>query len=416
MIGDTERNHTTEQVAYLVFGEAPTPAEPYLRHGIITLSSADGWQPVTLDHTYDSMVVVATPNYDNASAPASVRIQNAAGNSFEIRVDPAGGGAVSGIDVHYVVVEEGVYNDAGVKMEAVKFDTSAFDRKGSWSGEPRGYGQIYTDPVVVGQVMSYNDSGFSEFWANGGSQGAIPTSSELRVGRHFGEDPNYASRPSVSETIGYLVIESTDSGMIEGLPFVAGVGSDIVRGMTNGPSFDYTYSAMDNSKTAIATLAAMDGGDGGWAVLYGTDPITPTGSTLRLAVDEDQLGDSERGHTTEQVAYFIIDPPVDTAPAASDALDVNLDGFVTPMDALRLVNWPDSSQMDEGPSSVDLDDAGRVTPTETLVMVDYLNEHSLTLARETPAIDSRVLDQLLASLDEDEEEELLEDELLDLLI
>ena len=44
-------------------------------------------------------------------------------------------------------------------------------------------------------------------------------------------------------------------------------------------------------------------------MLYGTDPITPTGSTLRLAIDEDQLGNSERSHTTEQVAYFIIDPP-----------------------------------------------------------------------------------------------------------
>ena len=83
---------------------------------------------------------------------------------------------------------------------------------------------------------------------------------------------------------------------------------------------------------------------------------------------------------------------------------------------MLVANWLNSSQRDEGPSSLDLDDDGRVTPTDTFVEVNYLNEHSLTLARETPAVDSRAFDQLLASLAEDEEEGLLEDELLDLLI
>ena len=38
-------------------------------------------------------------------------------------------------------------------------------------------------------------------------------------------------------------------------------------------------------------------------------PVTPTGSTINLAIEEDQARDTERRHTTEQVAYFIIDPP-----------------------------------------------------------------------------------------------------------
>ncbi|MHC4400846.1 MAG: hypothetical protein ACYTG0_14310 [Planctomycetota bacterium] len=62
---------------------------------------------------------------------------------------------------------------------------------------------------------------------------------------------------------------------------------------------------MPNSKAAVASQVAMDGGNGGWAVLYGSDPITPTGSTLKLAIDEDQAKDSERKHTTEQVASFV---------------------------------------------------------------------------------------------------------------
>lgn len=54
--------------------------------------------------------------------------------------------------------------------------------------------------------------------------------------------------------------------------------------------------------------AAMDGGNGGWAYLYGASPITPT--TLYLAVDEDQTNDSERRHTTEQVGYVVFESAI----------------------------------------------------------------------------------------------------------
>ena len=87
------------------------------------------------------------------------------------------------------------------------------------------------------------------------------------------------------------------------LPYVAAVGGDTIRGLDNSPAYSYGYAAMPNSKTAVVSQAGMDGGNGGWAVLYGNNPITPTGSTLNLAIKEDQSGDTERKHTTEQVAY-----------------------------------------------------------------------------------------------------------------
>ena len=279
---------------------------PNLSHGVVNVGSA--WETVNLTKTYTSIVVVATPNYDSGDAPGVVRIQNAAGNSFQIRVDAAGATAVGTMDVHYVVMEEGVYDEAGYKIEAVKFTSTVTDENNSWSGESRSYQQAYASPVVVGQVMTYNDPAWSVFWAAGGSRTSIPSGSALTVGKHVGED---GDTTRADEMIGYIVIETNASGtaQIEGLPYVAAVGGDTIRGMDNSPGYDYSYAAMANSKTAVGSLAGMDGGDGGWAVLYGTDPITPTGSTLRLAIDEDQLGNSERSHTTEQVAYFIIDPP-----------------------------------------------------------------------------------------------------------
>lgn len=44
--------------------------------------------------------------------------------------------------------------------------------------------------------------------------------------------------------------------------------------------------------------------DGGWAVLYG-DAGSVAGS-LSLVIDEDQFANSERSHTSEQVAYITV--------------------------------------------------------------------------------------------------------------
>jgi len=53
----------------------------------------------------------------------------------------------------------------------------------------------------------------------------------------------------------------------------------------------------------VATQAAMDGADGSWAALYGSDPVSA--SSLALMCDEDQIGGAERSHTTEQVGYIV---------------------------------------------------------------------------------------------------------------
>ena len=42
-----------------------------------------------------------------------------------------------------------------------------------------------------------------------------------------------------------------------------------------------------------------------WPVLYGTNPVSP--DSLRVVVDEDTLFDTERSHTTEQLAFMAFD-------------------------------------------------------------------------------------------------------------
>ena len=248
------------------------------------------------------MVVVANPNYSSANLPAVVRIRNASGNSFEMRVENPSGTTLSGYTVHYMVVEEGVYTVAqdGVKMEAVKYNSTVTAENNSWVAEPRTYSNSYTSPVVLGQVMTSNDL-WSVFWNQGSSRSAPPNGSNLSIGKNVGEDPN-ATR--ANETIGYIVIEA-GNGTLDGVNYTAALGADTVRGTTNAPPYNYTLSGISSASVAIITQAAMDGGNGGWAYLYGSNPISAT--TLQLAIDEDQVNDSERNHTTEQVGYIVFE-------------------------------------------------------------------------------------------------------------
>lgn len=272
---------------------------PFINTGS-TLADNTGWTTVTLADTFQSMVVVATPNYTSATAPVSVRVRNASGNQFDITLQRLDGqtGTVS-IDVQFIVVEEGTYNVSsnGIKMEAVKYTSTVTDQNNSWVGESRSYQNIYTNPVVIGQVMTANDADFSQFWSRGGSLSAIPNSANLWVGKHVAEDPD-ATR--ADETIGYLVIEQS-TGSIDGLNFVAAVGADTVSGIGDG-SYQYLTGHTGSLAGIAASLTAMDGVNGGWAVLT----ASPLVDLLTLAIDEDQLNDSERNHTTEQVAYWIL--------------------------------------------------------------------------------------------------------------
>ncbi len=278
------------------------PEGPKLARGVVEGVGTD-WMMVDLPHAYGSMVVVATPGYDVESPPAVVRIRDAEGSSFQMKVDPAGGVTPTNVDVHYLVVEEGVYTEAehGVTLEAVKFSSTVTDHRGSWAGEAREYANAYVNPVVVGQVMSYNDPAFSTFWARGSSRAHPPSANRLFVGKTVSEDPD---RVRLDETVGYIVIEA-GSGEINGVGYVAGLGSDSVRGIQNNPPFFYPITGVNDPTAAVASLAGMDGPNGGWAVLYGDAPVSATG--IGLAVDEDQARDGERKHTTEQVGYIVVE-------------------------------------------------------------------------------------------------------------
>ncbi|GAB5407081.1 MAG: hypothetical protein Aurels2KO_53120 [Aureliella sp.] len=385
---------------------------PNLSHGNVA-SVGSSWQTVSLGKTYESAVVVATPRYNNGSGPGVIRISNVTATSFDVRVDNVGESAFAG-GIHFIAMEEGAHVvDGQYKLEAVKVNASTTSRRSGWQINTQSHQLSFDNPVVVGQVMSTNDEDWSVFWSSSSSRTSPASTGSVNVGKHVGEDSNTAR---ASETLGYFIIEASGGGTIDGLNFSAGVGSDTIRGVGNGT---YQYSGVNPSgaTTAVLSSAGMDGNDGGWAVLRGDNPLAS--GNIDLSIDEDQIRDSERNHTTEQVAYFVIGGMAGEGEASSQAspeitthvpLDVNGDGYTSPIDALQVINALNTKSeslafFEEGDNALDTNGDGHVSPIDALLVINKLNADNSLPAANSDA--TSIVDGYFADL-EDEEENLFD--------
>ena len=261
-------------------------------------SVGSSWQSVAFPHEYVAPVVIAVPEYHGADDPAVVRIRNVSANGFDLRVQNPGGTSLSGYRVRYLVAEEGAWSDGdGLRMEAGTLVSTRTDRKGYWRGHSLSPDLSFDDPVVLGQVMSVNDEDWSVFWSRGAHRTLTPGNDSIRVGKHVGEDNDRSRR---AEILGYVVLEAGPL-VIDGRSYLAGVSGDMFRGMGNRrnqyAAFEYEVSNV------VLSQAGMDGGNGGWVVLNGLESAHR--SVLTASIDEDQIKDAERRHTTEQAGYLL---------------------------------------------------------------------------------------------------------------
>lgn len=259
-----------------------------------------------LGNTYCNPVVVCTIQYDNNGNPIVPRVSAVTATGFRVRLQNPSGAGVVADTVHYLVMEEGVWTLDGVNFEAQRYTSTVTDVSPTFNGQSQTYGQVYTNPVVLGQVMSENDADWSVFWSRGSTQQVPPDPGALSTGKHVAQDTDTTRN---DEDIGFIVFESGHA-TLGGVEFEAALGPDTIRGTDNGPPFPYAFStafAGAAPDVLITTQAAMDGSDGAWSYSFGPVPATQT--TLSLTVDEDQIGDGERSHTTEQVGYVVFQSP-----------------------------------------------------------------------------------------------------------
>ncbi len=264
--------------------------------------STSSWTPVTTTTTFVSPVAVCTVVTESNTEPELVRMRSLAANGFEIQLQNPSGLSLSGETVYCMVTEEGQWlMPDGRLLEADAVNSTVTDYNASWVGESRTISSSFISPVVFGQVMTSNDSRWSAFWSRGGGHGRLPTTSEFFTGKHVGED---AERTRADEVLGHIIIDA-GSGSIAGVDYRVGISDDIIVGQGgNGTSVNVAFSPVLAAPAAgaIVTQTAMDGSDGSWAKLFGANALTS--SAIEVTVDEDQLGDPERSHTTEQASYM----------------------------------------------------------------------------------------------------------------
>ena len=269
------------------------------------------FQTWSFDNAYTNPVPVCTyvlPS--SADEPAAVRIDSITSTNMQIRLqEPRNGAGITASEVHCIIAEEGVHTlPDGTNFEAhTVVSTNTVGASPGWANTnledvSASIGNTYTNPAVLGQVISYNDPNFSTFYTNDcDARGNPPFESGMVdgicVGKHISKDNVVTTR--ANETLAYIVAES-GTATVNGVKFQIGLGADTIRGVSNSPP--YSYALNDTYTYAVATQEGEDGGHGGWAVMYGNSPLAA--SQLDLAIEEDNLT-SNRGHTTEQAGFWV---------------------------------------------------------------------------------------------------------------
>jgi len=272
------------------------------------------WQTVQLENTYSDAIVVCTYNLpSNLDPSATTRIQNITSTSFQLRLQQfENSAAVTASDVHCVIADEGAHNSGGLKYEARKVisnQTSGLSVPGDWGivnneNVTSAITQTYANPHVVGQVMSFNDANASVFWnfdceSRGNGAFFSGQADGICVGKHIGQ----INGTRAAETLGYIVIEA-GTGTVNDISFAAAVGPDTGAGVGNNPPFN--YSVTGDFDVGILTQQGEDGGQGGWTVLYGADPLSA--NQISWATEEEVVaGDTSRRHTSENIGYWVFD-------------------------------------------------------------------------------------------------------------
>ena len=268
-----------------------------------SVNASDSFVTVNLANTYVSPVIVCSPQYDSG-VPRTVRLTDVTSSSFDVRVQNPSGETLPDTLVYYLVVEEGVW-DSPIKMDAVKYNTSTVGENNNWRYDTLPYNQSYSgDLIVLHQVMSYNDpSWISSYVSRINSRTNPPRSSDsgFRVALNGAEAVNSHAQ----ETVGYIVLEE-NFGLIDNIQYESKQTSDSVRGFGNSPPYSTSFSQSFSKVPSVVLVnhLEVDGSDGGWGVVYSV-----SGSQVGLCIDEDQVRDSERSHTTETCGFLVFQQP-----------------------------------------------------------------------------------------------------------
>ena len=309
-VNDLERNHTTERIGFIAFendfsytstGGAVESSDGFkIETG--TTYADENWTSVNFTENIEQPVIVTSYQESNNNLAASTRIRDVTSSGFEVKLQNPAGNNLQSDEITYLVIEEGTWEIEGVKIEAHKYETSSVSSKSNgWSDyDTKTYANSYiSDPVVMHQVMTNNDSNWITTWvASISSQNSPPDTSGIRIGLNGAE----VTSSHGTETLGWIAIEGNIQSLIDTNSYESYITGNTVLGHDNG-CYNFNYNnSYSSSPLILGFNQSMNGVDGGWSV---TCNLTTTQAGFHI--EEDQVGDTDRGHTSETIAFLVFD-------------------------------------------------------------------------------------------------------------
>ena len=272
-------------------------------------------QTVMLENSYTNAVPVCTYNLPStANSSAIPRITNITATSFQLSIQsmPNTNPGNTG-DVHCIIVDEGTHTlPDGRQVQAItQLVTDVLGLEAGNFEETVDIGGLvsagFANPIALGAVISSNDARATAFHANdcegrGNEPFLSGPTDGICVGYHIGQQSDVAppAQSYAAETVGVIIVDE-GSGRVGVFDYVIARGPNSIDGVGNNGA---AYAVSGDFEIGVATQAAENGGQGGWAVLLGADPL-PNNQIL-LGIDEEIVaGDASRSHIEEIVDYWL---------------------------------------------------------------------------------------------------------------
>ncbi|PSN18221.1 hypothetical protein C7271_13655 [filamentous cyanobacterium CCP5] len=257
-------------------------------YGNVTLNHQ--WQTVILDKTYSNPVVIVSDPTRNGGDPATTRLRNVSGDSFQIRLQEPNykDGNHTNEQVSYMVVEAGDWQlSDGTQLSAGTTSSNRLTSAGFDSVNLAGFDAA---PTVLSQVQTYNGSD----WVITRVKDRAPT------GFNFGlqEEEALNQGSHVSEAVGWLAIAAG----------VANDGDTLLQSQTTGRRYASDRATVafnanfDAAPSLIAKLGSFYGAD---TANLRLDSIGKASFGVRVA--EEQSLDAELNHTQESVVFLALE-------------------------------------------------------------------------------------------------------------
>ncbi|UCD07296.1 MAG: LamG domain-containing protein [Candidatus Aenigmatarchaeota archaeon] len=263
------------------------------------------WRTVYLENSYTTPVVVVNfhervRDLNGSADPISVRVRNVGSSSFEARLQAANATAKPQTEkAYYMVMEEGVWIlTDGTKVEAHNYTEThvkgAACTDNTWN--TKYFSHYYSSaPVVFASVTSNHEANWTTDHVFILDEARFNISMELA--EYCGLDPDHAD-----EDMSWIAIEADVTSTVNCIDYETQTTGNVVAGHDNG-CYDFPFSnTYDNTPLILWEMRTYNGGDGGWMVTCSLN--TSFGGTH---LEEDQFGDFERGHTTEEVSMIVFE-------------------------------------------------------------------------------------------------------------